>query len=187
MLRWHEYSRDPNAREVIERRGEALREARSGKLVLIALVICASWWRENRSWMSGLWSTRERPVRVPIGCIGICVVQPGAVLWWTYLRHRLTTFGPKALMWFCADITAKPLPEKFDVIIAGEVLEHIEVPGHFMNHCSQMRKPGGRLVVTVPNPWYANRLWKNAWSRFHSGGLSPGCISAAIPPSVVTK
>ncbi len=35
-----------------------------------------------------------------------------------------------------------------------------------MSHCLQMLKPGGRLVVTVPNPWYANLLWKNAWRRF---------------------
>jgi hypothetical protein len=35
-----------------------------------------------------------------------------------------------------------------------------------MNHCAQMLRPEGRLVVTVPNPWYANRLWKNTWRRF---------------------
>ncbi len=64
-------------------------------------------------------------------------------------------------------ITAKPLPAKFDVIIvAGEVLEHIDLPGQFMNHCAQMLRPGGCLVVTVPNPWYANWLWNNAWRRF---------------------
>jgi hypothetical protein len=33
MQRWHEYSHDPNAPEVMERRRKVLREARAGKLV----------------------------------------------------------------------------------------------------------------------------------------------------------
>jgi hypothetical protein len=33
MHRWQEYSRDPNAPDVIQRRGQALRQAQAGKLV----------------------------------------------------------------------------------------------------------------------------------------------------------
>jgi len=61
----------------------------------------------------------------------------------------------------CADVTREPLPQKFDVIIAGEVLEHLDAPGRFMASCAAMLADGGRLAVTVPNPWYANVLLKN--------------------------
>lgn len=65
----------------------------------------------------------------------------------------------------CADITVKPLTERFDVVVCGEVLEHITAPGQFMRNCAAMLGSGGRLVITVPNPWYANVVWKTAWRR----------------------
>ena len=39
-----------------------------------------------------------------------------------------------------ADITQSPLPEKFDVIIGDEVLEHLDAPGMFMKNCAAMLK-----------------------------------------------
>lgn len=166
MQRWHEYSRDPNAPEVMERRGKVLREARARKLVYdragylcnlvagksvldIGIVEHTREACESSNWLHRhLCGSASR-------CLGVDILATEI--------DRLRAEGFDVV---CADITVKPLPEKFDVIIAGEVLEHIESPGQFMNHCAQMLKPRGRLVVTVPNPWYANRLWKNAWSRF---------------------
>lgn len=46
-----------------------------------------------------------------------------------------------------------PDGEKFDTIVAGELIEHLENPGLFLNGCRARLKPGGRLVLTTPNPF----------------------------------
>ena len=41
--------------------------------------------------------------------------------------------------------------ERFDVVIASEVLEHVEDPLAFLSSMRRYLKPTGRLVLTVPN------------------------------------
>src|SRR5258707_1223705 len=51
------------------------------------------------------------------------------------------------------DITRSPLAETFDVIICGEIAEHIgNIDGLFANSLKCL-SPGGQLVVTTPYPW----------------------------------
>ena len=52
-----------------------------------------------------------------------------------------------------ADLDA-PLPferESFDVVVAGEVLEHIRDPWRLIGDARALLRPGGRLVGSVPN------------------------------------
>lgn len=47
---------------------------------------------------------------------------------------------------------AEPRPgRQFDVVIASEVLEHVEDPAAFVLHLRGFLRQGGRLVITVPN------------------------------------
>lgn len=41
----------------------------------------------------------------------------------------------------------------FDVIIAGELIEHLTNPGGFLESVKRHLKPEGKLVLTTPNPW----------------------------------
>lgn len=43
-------------------------------------------------------------------------------------------------------------PHKFDVVLAGELIEHLEVPVEFLRECHKALKPGGRVVLSTPNP-----------------------------------
>jgi SAM-dependent methyltransferase len=43
------------------------------------------------------------------------------------------------------------IAEKFDTIVAGEVIEHLANPGLFLRRACAHLKPGGRLVLTTPN------------------------------------
>ncbi|WP_434049447.1 class I SAM-dependent methyltransferase [Marinobacter salarius] len=43
-------------------------------------------------------------------------------------------------------------PESFDVVLAGELIEHLEVPVDFLRDCYRSLKPGGRIVLSTPNP-----------------------------------
>lgn len=53
-----------------------------------------------------------------------------------------------------ADI-AVSVPEehrgKYDLVVAGEVLEHVPNPGNFLRGCRELLTPSGELCVTVPN------------------------------------
>ena len=42
-------------------------------------------------------------------------------------------------------------PEQFDVVLAGDVLEHLSVPHHVLRACRALLKPSGTLVVSLPN------------------------------------
>jgi len=42
-------------------------------------------------------------------------------------------------------------PEEFDVVLAGDVLEHLSVPHHVLRACRALLKPSGTLVVSLPN------------------------------------
>ncbi len=41
---------------------------------------------------------------------------------------------------------------RFDAIVAGEVLEHLENPYRFVRDCREVLRPGGCLVLSTPNP-----------------------------------
>ncbi len=57
-----------------------------------------------------------------------------------------------------ADAEFMKLNEKFDLIIAGELIEHLSNPGLFLDRAREYLKEGGRLILTTPNPW--------DWTRF---------------------
>lgn len=58
---------------------------------------------------------------------------------------------------YCLDISIESLPDQiknevFDVVILGEVLEHIDNPVHFLNQINiKLSKQANELIVTVPN------------------------------------
>jgi SAM-dependent methyltransferase len=43
--------------------------------------------------------------------------------------------------------------EPADVVVAGEILEHLDAPGPFLRAMRLLAKPDGRLVVTTPNAY----------------------------------
>ena len=45
------------------------------------------------------------------------------------------------------------LPEKFDTIIAGELIEHLANPGLFLDRALHHLNSHGRVVLTTPNPF----------------------------------
>lgn len=46
------------------------------------------------------------------------------------------------------------LHERFDTIIAGELIEHLDRPIEFLAVCYQALNPGGQLVLSTPNPYH---------------------------------
>lgn len=44
------------------------------------------------------------------------------------------------------------MDEKFDVIAAGELIEHLGRPAAFLERCEKHLKPQGKIILTTPNP-----------------------------------
>ena len=63
--------------------------------------------------------------------------------------------GHEAHVVDCTDadaVTALGL-EPADVVIAGEVIEHLGAPGPFLDAMAELVAPGGTLIVTTPNAY----------------------------------
>lgn len=58
-----------------------------------------------------------------------------------------------------ADVT-KPieLNETFDVIVAGDLIEHLVNFEGFFENCIRLLKPNGMLIITTPNPFYSGEF-----------------------------
>lgn len=46
---------------------------------------------------------------------------------------------------------ASSFREKYDVVAALEIIEHLENPAHFLRECRKLLLPGGILLLSVPN------------------------------------
>ena len=54
----------------------------------------------------------------------------------------------------CGDATTIELPEKFDFVVAGELIEHVWNPGTFISNMARHLKEDGRLLITTPNCFF---------------------------------
>jgi 2-polyprenyl-3-methyl-5-hydroxy-6-metoxy-1,4-benzoquinol methylase len=91
-----------------------------------------------------------------------------------------------------ADLTREALNQQFDLIVAGEVLEHVDAPGKFMKNCASMLSPEGRLAITVPihGSALSSQTFVDAWTmsvataRLRSSSLANGMVWALRSSSV---
>ncbi len=59
-----------------------------------------------------------------------------------------------------ADAQQDDLGGPFDAIVAGELIEHLDDPGRFLDNARRHLAPGGRVLITTPNPFYVNQFAK---------------------------
>jgi SAM-dependent methyltransferase len=64
------------------------------------------------------------------------------------------------------DITRESLDDRFDVIVAGDVIEHLPNPQALLEAAARLLSPGGRLLIATPNPFYVHRAFRNMRARF---------------------
>jgi 2-polyprenyl-3-methyl-5-hydroxy-6-metoxy-1,4-benzoquinol methylase len=78
--------------------------------------------------------------------LGMDIYEPGVA----YLREQGFNVVP-------GDVQSFDLGRKFDVIVAGDLIEHLDNLGGFLASCRKHLRPGGVLLISTPNPWY----WRN--------------------------
>ena len=62
------------------------------------------------------------------------------------------------------------LNKKVDVIVAGDIIEHLSNPGLFLICAKSHLRSNGKLIITVPNVWYI-LSWIQAF--FHVPSVHP--------------
>ncbi len=161
MQRWFDISKDPNCKEVMLWRKQQLVNARTGKLIADRVAYLASLARgkdvldigvvehtraaiDNPKWL------HRHLVESAKSCLGVDILADEV--------EHLKTLGFNVV---CADITTADLGRDFDLVVCGEVMEHLDQPGPFFAAAARLLRSGGRLAITVPNPWYINVVLKS--------------------------
>jgi SAM-dependent methyltransferase len=62
-----------------------------------------------------------------------------------------------------------PNLKKFDVVVAGDIIEHLSNPGRMLDGVRGLLKPGGVFVVSTPNAFGLPSFLRHAAGRFHEG------------------
>ncbi|HXM00797.1 MAG TPA: class I SAM-dependent methyltransferase [Rhizomicrobium sp.] len=81
--------------------------------------------------------------------------------------------------------TAHFRAEGIDLIVAGEVIEHMNNPGLFLEGCAEILKDGGELLITVPNAFAPSRfvhllLGREVVHKDHVAYYSPKTMTELI-------
>ncbi len=164
-LDWRGLSLDPNAAETAAVRQQILEEARGGELIRDRVSHVCSLARgksvldvgcvehsmaatTGADWLHGqLARTADR-------CVGVDILEDEI--------QQLIAAGYEVQ---CHDLLVSPLPETFDLVVCGELIEHLGSPLRLFESVAEMLNPGGLAVLTTPNPWYANVILKNILGR----------------------
>jgi len=62
------------------------------------------------------------------------------------------------------------VPEKFDVIVCGEIIEHIGNVDGLLANCRKCLVPRGSLILTTPYPWFLGTILRDTLSRAYLPG-----------------
>ena len=151
---WTRLSEDPNDRNAKAAVREWLPRARKlhldrdvlgyaeavvrGKRVLdIGVVSHSARYFEQPAWRHG------RICKAAAHCLGIDILEP--------LVEQLRQRGFNVR---CVDATSDAdLQERFDVVFAGDVIEHVDNAVALLRFGGRHLAPGGRMYVTTPNPF----------------------------------
>src|ERR1700688_3354694 len=64
--------------------------------------------------------------------------------------------GHLSIDYRCTTVEEMDVRERFDIVLAMEVVEHVSDVGMFLSRCAAMLKPGGLMVIST-----INRNWKS--------------------------
>ncbi|OGV72773.1 MAG: hypothetical protein A3K19_28250 [Lentisphaerae bacterium RIFOXYB12_FULL_65_16] len=86
------------------------------------------------------------------------------------ISHAMARFGGLPNVRFT---TSMPAGDRFDIVIASEVLEHVDSPAAFLAELRSLLKDDGVLLLTVPNGYGPSELTCLAQTLLHLYVLHP--------------
>ena len=91
-------------------------------------------------------------------------------------NHNLALNGVQAIL-YAGDVQSAPLPERaFDIVLSLGVIEHLTDPTPILTRHVQLLRPGGKLVLEVPNLtglnyWLMRAAQQDNTLRYHNLGI----------------
>lgn len=83
---------------------------------------------------------------------GIIKKHARSLLGVDYLEEAVSALKQKGYNMVSADVETIDLGDKFEVIMAGDIIEHLSNCGKFMKKVREHLTPEGTCLITVPNP-----------------------------------
>lgn len=104
------------------------------------------------------------------------------------LNNDINTLSKKGYNMKVANAETFELSKKFDIIFAGELIEHLSNPGLFLQQSKKHLKKGGLVILTTPNTFYAPRLFgcikkvndDPLVNKEHTNWFSPSTITTLL-------
>ena len=62
-----------------------------------------------------------------------------------------------------------PVNQKFDLVIAGDIIEHLSNPGRMLDGIKRFCRADTRVIITTPNAFGAPNYLRYSAGRFHEG------------------
>jgi len=81
-----------------------------------------------------------------------------------------------------ADVQNFTMDRRFDVVVAGDILEHLEDLKGFFESVKRVLKDKGYLLITTPNPWFFLRFIR-CWLK-GDGGANPDHVHWFCPRTI---
>ena len=78
--------------------------------------------------------------------------RAASVLGVDYLPEAVDRMRADGFDAVCADVQQLDLGRQFDVVVAGDLIEHLDNVGLFLDRCAAHLADDGVLLVTTPNP-----------------------------------
>ena len=70
-------------------------------------------------------------------------------------------FAERGWATLCADVEHLPeLDGDFDLVVAGEIIEHLSNPGLFLDSLARRLDPGTEVILTTPSAYAIRRYWR---------------------------
>lgn len=107
---------------------------------------------------------------------------------WISTRESVSAAESRGIQAKVCDLASEGIPfedESFDLVFAGEIIEHLVDTDGFLNEVHRCLKPGGHLILTTPNlASFENRLrlllgFYPMWLNWNLGGA--GHVRAYTP------
>jgi len=99
---------------------------------------------------------------------GIIKNEAESVLGVDYLEHEVNELNKRGFNVVCANVETMELNDKFELIVAGDLIEHLNNFGLFLDRVRCHLQPGGTFILTTPNPVNVMRFF-NVLQRGKSG------------------
>ena len=93
------------------------------------------------------------------GTLALLLAEQGHEVWALDIRQQFLDYAASryekgTVHFLCGNVMEMDIAERFDLIFANQLIEHLVYPVAFTQRLMRSLKPGGKLVMTTPNADY---------------------------------